>query len=172
MPDKNAVTRLRDPANRTAQRGTRAPRNEGIAIVPGDNFFNLHDLLMKSNGARPWLRAEDEARRLPINQVVVRLRAVLGARLVAYIGNVTITSVVREWADGKAVPDAENDTRLRTAVYALGILELCLDPVTIGTWFKGMNPVLGDESPARFIRNAAPDAATDVLVAARSMLIN
>jgi hypothetical protein len=95
----------------------------------------------------------------------------LGARLVAYIGNVTTTSVVRDWGDAKAVPDAENDTRLRTAVYALGILELCLDPVTIGTWFKGMNPDLGDESPARFIRDAAPDAATDVLVAARSMLI-
>jgi hypothetical protein len=92
---------------------------------------------MNNKGARPWLRAEDEARRLPINEVVVRLRAVLGARLVAYIGNVTTTIVVRAWADGKAVPDAENDARLRTAVYALGIFELCFDPVTIGTWFKG-----------------------------------
>jgi hypothetical protein len=125
-----------------------------------------------NNGARPWLRAEDEARRLPIDEVVVRLRAVLGARLVAYIGNVSTTAVVRPWADAKAVPDAENDTRLRTAVYALGILELRLDPVTIATWFMGMNPILGDESPARFIRNAAPDGATDVLVAARSMLID
>jgi hypothetical protein len=127
---------------------------------------------MNNDGARPWLRAEDEARRLPIDEVVVRLRAVLGARLVAYIGNVTTTTVVRAWADGKAVPDAENDARLRTAVYALGILEAWLDPVTISTWFQGMNPILGDVSPARFIRNAAPHAATDVLVAARSMLIN
>jgi excisionase family DNA binding protein len=148
------------------------PPNERIAIVPGDNFFNRRDLVMNHDGARPWLRAEDEARRLPIDEVVVRLRAVLGARLVAYIGNVTTTSVVQAWADGKAVPDAENDARLRTAVYALGTLELRLDPVTIGTWFKGMNPILGDESPARFIRLAPPDGAGDVLVAARSMLIN
>lgn len=90
--------------------------------------------------------------------------------MVAYIGNVTMTRVVRAWADGDDAPDADNDARLRTAVHALGILEEGVDPVTIGTWFQGMNPLLGDVSPARFIRNSAPDAATDVLVAAESML--
>jgi hypothetical protein len=34
-----------------------------------------------------------------------------------------------------------------------------------------MNPILGDESPARYIRNSAPDEANDVLVAARSAMI-
>jgi hypothetical protein len=43
--------------------------------------------------------------------------------------------------------------------------------VTIQTWFKGMNPLLGDESPARFIRESAPDGANDALVAARSAMI-
>jgi hypothetical protein len=46
-----------------------------------------------------------------------------------------------------------------------------LDAVTIGTWFQGMNPLLGDESPARFIRSSDPLAAHDAIVAARSMLI-
>lgn len=89
----------------------------------------------------------------------------------AYIGGVGTTTAVREWADGDDVPDADNDTRLRTAFQALGILiEGSCDEMTIGSWFKGMNPLLGDVSPARFIRESAPDGANDVIVAARSML--
>jgi hypothetical protein len=127
---------------------------------------------MDYDEAGPVLRAGEEARRLPIDQIVTRLRATLGARLVAYIGHVDTTRAVRAWADGENVPDADNDTRLRTAFQALAILvEGSCDEVTIGTWFQGMNPILGDVSPARFIRDSAPDGANDVLVAARSMLV-
>jgi hypothetical protein len=127
---------------------------------------------MDYDEARSGTRASEEARNLPIDHIVTRLRAILGARLVAYIGNVDTTRAVRAWADGGDVPDADDDTRLRTAFHALAILvEGSCDEVTIGTWFQGMNPLLGDVSPARFIRNSAPDGANDVLVAARSMLV-
>lgn len=126
---------------------------------------------MDNGGARPGLRAGEEARSLPIDQIVTRLRATLGVRLVAYIGGVKTTSPVRAWADALAVPEADNDMRLRTAFHALGILLERWGPATIQTWFKGMNPTLGDEAPARFIRESAPDGANDVLVAARSAMI-
>jgi len=108
---------------------------------------------------------------LPIDEAVVRLRGVLGAKLVAYIASVESTRVVRTRADGTALPEPGSEARLRTALKALCILAECLDPVTIGTWFQGMNTLLGDESPARAIRNRGPHATNDVLVAARSMLI-
>lgn len=126
---------------------------------------------MDRDSARPGLRAREEAIRLPINQIVTRLRAKIGVRLVGYIGGVKTSSAVSAWADGRAVPDADTDTRLRTAFHALGILLEQWEPVTIQTWFKGMNPDLGDESPACFIRESAPDGPHDVLVAARSAMI-
>jgi hypothetical protein len=127
---------------------------------------------MAYDEARWGSRAGEEARSLPIDQIVTRLGAVLGARLVAYVGHVDTTRAVRAWADGEGVPDADSDTRLRTAFHALAILiEGSCDEVTIGTWFQGMNPLLGDVSLARIIRNSAPDGANDVLVAARPMLV-
>jgi hypothetical protein len=126
---------------------------------------------MEENGRSPWLRFHEVALGLPIDEVVVRLRAALGAKLVAYIANVSATSVVRSWADGAARPEPDSESRLRTAIEVLSTLSEDLDTVTIGTWFRGMNPLLGDESPARFIRNSDPLAAHDAIVAARSMLI-
>ncbi|MFF1876527.1 hypothetical protein [Leifsonia sp. NPDC058230] len=123
-------------------------------------------------GAWPDLHASQEARGLPIDQIVTRLRATIGVRLVAYIGGVGTTSAVAAWAEARDVPDADKVTRLRTAFHALGILLERWDPVTIESWFKGMNPDLGDESPARVIREAAPDGANEVLIAARSAMIN
>lgn len=126
---------------------------------------------MEDDGARPWIQFHEVALSLPIDEVVGRLRAALGAKLVAYIANVGTTRVVRAWANATACPEWASEARLRTAVEALITLEESLDPVTIGTWFQGMNPLLGDESPARFIRNSGPLEANDAIVAARYMLI-
>lgn len=125
-----------------------------------------------NNDERPELHAAEVSGSLPIDQVVTQLRGSLGVRLVAYIGGVGTTTTAAAWADGRDVPDADNDARLRTAFHALGILLERWDAVTIHSWFKGMNPLLGEVSPARFIRESAPDAANAVLVAARSEMIN
>lgn len=127
---------------------------------------------MSSKGSPPWPSVAEEAAKLPIDQIVTRLRTELGVRLVAYIGGVGTTRTATAWADGRAVPDADNDVRLRTAFHALGILLERWEPVTIQSWFKGMNPHLVDVSPARFIRESAPESANDVLVAARSAMVD
>jgi hypothetical protein len=126
---------------------------------------------MANGKARPWLAAHEAAMGSPIRDIVVRLREALGAKLVAYMANVDTTRLVRAWADGATAPEPSSEGRLRVAAEALEILGASLDPVTIGTWFQGMNPLLGDVSPARFVRNMEGTHAKDVLVAARSMLI-
>lgn len=123
------------------------------------------------NRGRPWLRPADQAMRLPIDQVVTNLRTTIGGRLVAYVGRVTSTSIVSAWADGSEVPDSDTDSRLRTTFEVALILGLRWGPITIGTWFMGMNPELGDESPARVIRESPPGDNHNVLVAARSAMI-
>jgi hypothetical protein len=87
------------------------------------------------------------------------------------MANVDTTRLVRAWADGTAPPESSSEGRLRVAAEAFEILAASLDPVTIETWFQGMNPLLGEVSPARFVRNMELTHANDVLVAARSMLI-
>jgi hypothetical protein len=59
---------------------------------------------MQENGQSPWLRFHEVALGLPIDVVVIRLRAAVGAKLVAHIAKVSATSAVRSWADGSARP--------------------------------------------------------------------
>ncbi len=45
---------------------------------------------------------------------MTRLRALLGARLVAYLGGVSETRAVRQWADGeRSIRDEDDVQRLR-----------------------------------------------------------
>ena len=48
--------------------------------------------------ARGDLRAYQDSVRLPTPELVDRLRDLLGARLVAYVGSVKETRAVRQWA--------------------------------------------------------------------------
>lgn len=126
---------------------------------------------MDDNRGKPWLSAAEEARSLPIDQVVTSLRKTIGVRLVAYVGGATAASTVTAWAEGSMAPDPDNASRLRTTFEATLILTQRWDPTTIATWFKGMNPELGDEAPARAIRESPSGHDHRVLVAARSAMI-
>ena len=127
---------------------------------------------MNADPSQAWFRAGEEAATLPIDGIVTRLRVTIGIGLVAYIGGATTTSAVSDWADGRAVPNGDADKRLRTAFHSLGILLERWGAVTIQSWFKGMNPTLGDEAPARVIRESTPAGANNVIVAACSAMIN
>jgi hypothetical protein len=118
-----------------------------------------------------WIQAERAAQELPIQDVVARLRSTVGVRLVAYMGGVNHTSYVAAWADGREVPSPDKQWRLRTALHAMGILLQRWDPITIQAWFLGMNPVLGDDSPARTIRDGVPGVDGEVVVAAKAAMI-
>lgn len=124
---------------------------------------------LRGTGEPPDRRAKDESIGLEFDDLVARLREILGVRLVAYIGGVMSTRPVSSWADGASEPEAVDQERLRQAYHAAALLYERYDAATVQTWFKGMNPSLGDHAPARVLREGEPDAvASDVIAAALS----
>ncbi|UAJ81758.1 hypothetical protein IT072_20630 (plasmid) [Leifsonia sp. ZF2019] len=118
---------------------------------------------------RPGLRAYEESIGLPFDDMVGRLREILGVRLVGYIGGVKSARSVSVWVDGQGAPGEKDQERLRHAFHAAALLRERYDAVTVQSWFKGMNPSLGDEAPARILREGEPmEVAREVLAAAKS----
>jgi hypothetical protein len=119
--------------------------------------------------ATPGLRAYEASVRSDVTELVSELRELLGAKLVAYLGSVSETRAVRQWADGDRKPPAEVVRRLRLAYQVAGLLAERDQPRVIQAWFQGMNPQLDDWAPARVIREGSPDeVGTLVLAAARA----
>lgn len=58
--------------------------------------------------------------RLDTGGIVTGLREILGARLIAYLGRVSNTRSVREWAGGSRAPGGDVVQRLRTSFVAHG----------------------------------------------------
>lgn len=121
---------------------------------------------------RTGLQAHRDSRQWPINKIVFELRAILGARLVAYLGAVKETRAVREWAEGGRSPGSEAvQQRLRDAYQVAAMLSEREAPGVVQTWFLGMNPQLADRAPARLLREGDPDQApAEVLAAARAFI--
>jgi hypothetical protein len=119
---------------------------------------------------RPDLASYAEAMRLDTAVLVKGLREVLGAKLVAYLGGVRETRAVRQWADGvRGVQDPVDERRLRLAYQVAGLLSVREPAGVVAAWFQGLNPDLGDRSPARVLREDDLDLAGPlVLAAARS----
>lgn len=117
----------------------------------------------------PGLPAYETAMRSGTAELVAGLRELLGAKLVAYVGSVGETRAVRQWAEGQRHPSAPVERRLRLAFQVAGLLAERDDARVIQSWFQGMNPQLGDDSPARMLRDEDLDiAGPRVLAAARS----
>ena len=117
----------------------------------------------------PGLHAYEASVRSDVTELVAELRELLGAKLVAYIGSVSETRAVRQWADGERKPPAEVVRRLRLAYQAAGLLAERDEARVIQAWFQGMNPQLEDWAPARLIRENSPDVVgTRIMVAARA----
>lgn len=115
------------------------------------------------------MQAQRESVELLLPELVSRLRDLLGARLVAYVGNVKNTRPVNDWAAGLRSPGAEDEERLRLAFQAARLMRERYDTATIQSWMMGSNPVLGFEAPARYIRTQHPvEVARDVMAAANS----
>lgn len=124
---------------------------------------------MTTSPARPDLAAHHSAMRLEPAVLDTELRDLLGAKLVAYLGGVQETRAVRQWAEGtRVVSGGEDLQRLRVAYHAARLLaERDTTPV-IQAWFQGLNPALGDRSPARLLREGTVDeVGPQVLAAAR-----
>ncbi|MFJ4027553.1 hypothetical protein ACIPWF_10180 [Paenarthrobacter sp. NPDC089989] len=104
--------------------------------------------------------------------LVLGLRAMLGASLVAYIGSVKETRAVRQWIEGERKPSAEVMVRLRHAYHVAAVLAESNSPAVVQAWFQGMNPYLDDAVPATLLREAPlEDTAQRVLGAARAFAV-
>jgi hypothetical protein len=119
-----------------------------------------------ASAPRPDLSAHAHAMRAEFVAVVMELRAVLGARLVAYIGGVRETRAVHQWADGDRQPSQEIRRRLRLALQIAGTIVETDDRATAQAWFQGLNPQLDDHSPARLLREGDIDEVGPAVAAA------
>ena len=127
---------------------------------------------MSITEGRPDFAAHTKAIRATFPEVVTELRAVLGARLVAYLGAVGETRAVREWADETRKPSIEVQNRLRLALQVALPLAQGESPQIAQAWFQGLNPQLDDRSPAWLLREGElEEVGPAVIAAARAFLI-
>lgn len=121
--------------------------------------------------ARGDLRAYEESVRLPAPELVGRLRDLLGAKLVAYLGSVQETRAVRQWADAadSRIPSTDVLNRLRMAYRIAALLRGKDSATVVHPWFQGMNPRLDDVAPARLLREGdLEQVGPGILAAARA----
>jgi hypothetical protein len=103
-----------------------------------------------------------------IADIAAFLQDALGQKLVAFMVEVEDPKTVGRWASGKRLPqDLDVERRLRDAHQIFRLLLTKESPYTVRAWFVGLNPQLGDESPATAIREGR---TRDVLVAAKAFL--
>lgn len=115
------------------------------------------------------LMAESDVMRRELPTVVVELRSVLGAKLVAYIAGVDSTGTISDWVDRTCVPTTETIETLRLTYRIVRRMEQISGGAAIASWFQGMNPLLEDRSPARVLRESVDHAGrAHVLAAAES----
>ncbi len=96
-----------------------------------------------------------QAMTAPVQEIAGRLQELLSRRLTAYIAGVDNGRTVARWASGEITEIRQQDTeqRLRSA-YEIALLLLDQDaPETVRAWFIGLNPQLGDVSPAEAIHD-------------------
>lgn len=118
---------------------------------------------------RSDLRIYQDSVRSEPDELIARLRDLLGAKLVAYLGSVKETRAVRQWAEGERSPSQAVIARLRVAYQVAALLREKDTAPVVQAWFQGMNPLLDDVSPARALREQDLDrSGTAVLSAARA----
>lgn len=89
----------------------------------------------------------------PMSDVVSFLQDLLGRRLVAYVAGVKDAKTVSRWANGEVESvRQESEARVRTAYEVAQLLVQFDSPRIVKAWFIGLNPQLGDISPAEAIK--------------------
>ena len=127
---------------------------------------------MAATASRPGLAAHTLAVRSTFPEVVTALRALVGPRLVAYLGSVRETRAVHQWAEGVRAPGEAVQLRLRVALQVASMLAEAEGPRIAQAWMQGLNPQLDDRSPARLLREGDVDEVGPAVIgAARAFLI-
>lgn len=119
--------------------------------------------------ASPGINAYQNSIRLEFPELMQELTKILGAKLVAYIGNVRETRAVREWCEGKRVPSQATQASMRFTYHVAELVRESNGERITQNWFQGMNPHIQDQAPARLIREGATaERERDILDAARA----
>lgn len=103
----------------------------------------------------------------PIKDVATYLQSLLSRRLVAYIAGVKDAKSVSRWASGEVEPREDSEQRLRVAFEITQLLIEFDSPGIIKAWFIGLNPQLGDTSPAEALHE---EQLKEVKAAARAFI--
>jgi len=93
---------------------------------------------------------DNEAHRLPVSTIVIRLVELVGVMVTGTIGGTKAERTVRDWAKGTTAP--EREAQLRFAYRIAQMLASVCGPLMVQSWFKGSNSSLGDRSPALLLR--------------------
>lgn len=117
------------------------------------------------------LQAYNDAIRSSVPRLVDDLREALGAKLVAYIAGVSETRTVREWAENTRKPSPTAESRLRLTHRIVSLISQSEGHDVVPTWFQGMNPQLGDRSPARVLHEDSFDEAGGRVLAAAKAFV-
>lgn len=126
---------------------------------------------MSTTLATTELKAYNDSIKHTVPQIVDELRRALGAKLVAYIAGVTETRTVREWVEAGRRPSPTAVDRLRLAHRVVTLIGQSEGEAVVPTWFQGMNPHLGDHSPARVLHEDTFDEAGPRVLAAANAFV-
>jgi len=102
-----------------------------------------------------------------VADVVQVLQEHLGQRLTAHVAGVKDVKAVKAWVSGTRSPHEGAELRLRATLQIFLLLQSEENAHTARAWLIGMNPQLGDETPADAIREGN---VRDVLAAAKAYI--
>ncbi|MEA2514555.1 MAG: hypothetical protein QOJ59_4042 [Thermomicrobiales bacterium] len=97
------------------------------------------------------------------------LQSLFGQRITAMITGVDDPKTVGRWARGQA-PQERHFRRLQDAFQVVSLLEIAESEQVARAWFLGMNPDLGDQSPAAVLADDPAAGGQRIMRAARSYL--
>ena len=121
---------------------------------------------------RSDLQAFAESVRSPLPHLVKDLCGLLGPKLVAYIAGVSETRALQQWIEGVRPKHPDVEKRLRLAAQLARLIAAHDNGAVAQAWFQGLNPQLGDRSPARLLREGdIADVGPRLLAAARAFVV-
>jgi hypothetical protein len=116
---------------------------------------------MENTPANPDQAAQNIASATPPPVLAQRLIAILGPRLVAYIGGVKDSRTVEAWSRGQSDMSRAAARRVQLAYACALALSDRYDHSGITAWFTWLNDMLDDTSPAAFLSGAESDEELD-----------
>lgn len=97
---------------------------------------------------------------------MTELRRLLGAQLVAYLGEAGETRIVDQWGGGTVSPRDGIQQRLRLALQLAVSISRADSSAIAQAWFQGANPHTEDRAPARLLRDGDLDDVGPIVFAA------